>query len=135
MRLFAEAEDSLAFKPNPKEKVDKKIAKILKLLRVKDVPVMYLNSNLYLIGIYKLTVRFRGDFLVVQVKSSKWVRFSNYIKDNRDYFVKCLTMISLHNEKMDLVTLVDKLVHQEELEGLNDSNMDNLSMVRGSFRD
>lgn len=135
MRLFAVAEDVLVFKPKPKDKLDRKISKIMKLMKINDVPIVQLKKELYFIGIYKLNVTIKGDYLMVQIRSDKWVRFSEYIKDNREYFVKCLTLLSIKNNNMDLITLVNKLIKQDNLEGFNNSYFMNLSQFRGPQRD
>lgn len=70
-----------------------------------------MKKNLYFIGIYKLNVKFIGDYLMVQVKKDNWTRFSEYVKQNREYFIKCLTFLSLQNDNADLVSIINKLVN------------------------
>ena len=109
--------------------MDKKIAKILKLLKIKEIPVVPLSRNLFFVGLYKVTIEMRGDYLVVQVGAFKWDRFSEYLKQNKDYFCQCLTLFSIKNENISISEVVNKLVMLEYLEGVSGSFMTNLSYI------
>ena len=64
--------------------MDKKIAIILKIMKVNDVPVVNLKDDLFLIGLYKFNLELKGDFVSLQV-GSQYHRFADYIKENRDF--------------------------------------------------
>lgn len=96
-RLFIEAKDELVFTPRPGRHLDKKIGKLIRLLKVTDIPVVGITDNVFLIGIYKLPIQQRGDYLQVQMSETKWERFSDYLKENKDMFRKCLTLLCLKN--------------------------------------
>lgn len=69
----------------------------MKLLKVNDVPIVSLRTNLYFIGVYKVVVEMQADYLMVKVNEHKYDRFSEYIKANRDYITKMLTLLSIKN--------------------------------------
>lgn len=64
--------------------IDKKVEKILKMLKIKDIPIISIREGLYLIGTKKLQLIQKGDFLQVEVSPGKFERFSAYIKKNRE---------------------------------------------------
>ena len=80
--FLAAHRDELAYKPRPSYQVDKKVQTILRLQKIQDVPIIHLRDRLYFVGIYKLPLTIRGDFLVVQVAPNHWERFADYIKKN-----------------------------------------------------
>ena len=82
--------------------LDKKIDKILKMLKIKDVPVICLRDGLYLIGTKKLQLVQKGDFLNVEVTPGKFERFTSYIRKNREKIKEELTILSLKNNKLKL---------------------------------
>lgn len=61
--------------------MDSKLAKILKLLKIDDIPIMPIDSDTYLIGIEKLTLKLRDDYLIIE--GSKTERFAVFLKENR----------------------------------------------------
>ena len=44
-------------------KMDKKIAIILKIMKIDDVPVVNLKDDLFLIGLYKFNLELKGDYV------------------------------------------------------------------------
>lgn len=82
------------FKPS-KSSVQKKIARILKIINIHDIPLIAITDELYFIGLYKLEAVIRGDFLQVKTGINKWERFSEFVQKNREMFIKCLTLLSI----------------------------------------
>ena len=82
------------------------MATILKLLKIRDIPIFHMTGKLYFIGVYKLNLDIKGDFLVVQVGKDKFERFADYIKNNRDKFKNKITLISLKNDSLTLKEVV-----------------------------
>ena len=124
--------EKLAFIARPKQLVDKKIKTILKLLKINDVPIVHLKDNLYFIGIYKMIVEMQGDFLMIKVGNKKYERFADYLKTNQERFVKFLTLLSLKNEQMEIVAVVNSLIMSEYMKGIQNSYMTNMSFSRYS---
>ena len=124
--------EKLAFIARPRQLVDKKIKTILKLLKINDVPIVHLKDNLYFIGIYKMIVEMQGDFLMIKVGNKKYERFADYLKTNRERFVKFLTLLSLKNEQMEIVAVVNSLIMSEYMKGIQNSYMTNMSFSRYS---
>lgn len=124
--------EKLAFIARPRQLVDKKIKTILKLLKINDVPIVHLKDNLYFIGIYKMIVEMQGDFLMIKVGNKKYERFADYLKTNQERFVKFLTLLSLKNEQMEIVAVVNSLIMSEYMKGIQNSYMTNMSFSRYS---
>lgn len=101
-QLFKECEEEIKFKPNKANKIEVKLARILKILGIKDVPVVALTPTLFFIGVFKVELKLLGDYVVVRTSSTKWERLSDYIKQNREMFVKALTLLSMHNDNMSI---------------------------------
>lgn len=57
----------------------RKIARILKIINIHDVPVVAVDDNVIFVGLYKLEAQIRGDFLQLKTGPEKWERFSDYI--------------------------------------------------------
>lgn len=62
-KLFEEAKEQLQFQARPGIKIDQKVGKLVRLLKVNDIPVIGIADNVFLIGIYKLPIQQRGDYL------------------------------------------------------------------------
>ena len=122
--------EKLAFIARPRQLVDKKIKTILKLLKINDVPIVHLKDNLYFIGIYKMIVEMQGDFLMIKVGNKKYERFADYLKTNQERFVKFLTLLSLKNEQMEIVAVVNSLIMSEYMKGIQNSYMTNMSFSK-----
>ena len=69
-------------------------------------------------GIYKINIEMRGDYLVVEVGDHKFERFSEYLKQNKDHFVKCLALFSIKNDNISIVEVVNRLMMQQYMEGI-----------------
>lgn len=52
----------------------------MKLLRIKDIPVINLRDSLYFVGVYKVVIQLQGDFLMVKVGSKQFERLADYLK-------------------------------------------------------
>ena len=57
--------EDIKFKPRNNYQIDKKINMIIKLLKINDIPIYHLKDRLYFIGLYKLQMTLKGDFLLV----------------------------------------------------------------------
>ena len=68
--LFKNCEEEIKFIPRSGHSIDKKVAKIIKLLKIKEVPIVCLSERLYFVGLYKVILEMRGDYLMVQVGNS-----------------------------------------------------------------
>jgi hypothetical protein len=55
-KIFSEIQEELKFVIRPGKALDKKISKIIKLLKITDVPIVGITDNIYLVGIYKLPI-------------------------------------------------------------------------------
>lgn len=66
--------DSKVIKFTPRQNVyiDMKINSILKVMRIKNLPIFNIQNKLYFVGLYKLELDIIGDFLVVKVGSKDW---------------------------------------------------------------
>ena len=97
------------------------------------MPIVVLKDNLYFIGLYKMNVKMHADYLMVQIGQNKWERFSEYLRANRENFTKFLTLLSLKNDDEPIVIIVNKLMKQMPLQGLNSSFMSQAgqSLMRG----
>lgn len=113
--LFLNAVDDIKFQIRPNSSIDKKISKIMKLLKINDIPVVFLRDGLYYIGVYKVQVEMQCDYLMVKVSETKFDRFSDFLKANRDHFTKFLTLLSLKNNNSNIVDIVNKLVTNQEV--------------------
>ena len=91
--------------------MDKKIAIILKIMKVTDVPVVNLKDDLFLIGLYKFNLELRGDYVSLQI-GSQYHRFADYIKENRNFIRNKLTILSLKNDEIPIVEVVNRLIHK-----------------------
>jgi len=83
----------LVFHPRSDNELDKKVAKILKLLKINDIPIVPMEEGAYFIGIEKLTLRLRDDYLIIA--GSKSERLAVFLKENRSKLKDKLTLISL----------------------------------------
>jgi len=77
---------------------------------MKDIPFFPIQENLYFIGIHKLIVKVKGDFLVVELGKGKYERLANYLKMNKQVFKDKLTVLSLKNERSPIGDIVNNLV-------------------------
>jgi hypothetical protein len=66
------------FKPRKNVLIDHKIKIILKALKITKVPVIHLYDILYFVGIYKLLIEFKNNFLMIKI-GDKYIRFAEYI--------------------------------------------------------
>lgn len=66
--------------------MDRKISLILKILKINDIPIFHLSDKLYFVGLYKLNLELKGDFLLVRLGINQWERLADYIKENREIF-------------------------------------------------
>jgi|APSaa5957512535_1039671.scaffolds.fasta_scaffold34953_1 hypothetical protein len=65
--MFEQNDDKFKFIPRPGNSIDKKLNVIVKLLKIKTIPIINLKENLFFVGIYKVLVEMKGDFLMVKV--------------------------------------------------------------------
>jgi hypothetical protein len=65
--------------------------------------------------------------LQVQMAETKWERFSDYLRQNKEMFKRCLTLLSLKNENMPLIEVINRLIQHEYMEGLVNSYATNLT--------
>lgn len=130
--LFADAEQEIKFVPRSGNRIDRKIGKIMKLMKVNDVPIVAIRDNLYFIGLYKVLVEMQADYLMVKVNENKFDRFSEYIKDNREYITNMLALLSIKNQNASIVEITNSILRGQEIQGLNSSFMSNLgqSIIR-----
>lgn len=112
--------------------IDKKINVILKLLKIKNFPVLNLKDNLFFVGLYKVVLEMKGDFLMVKVGNKQFERFADYIKQNRLKFEQQLVLLSIKNNNVDLVEVVNRIVMRTYMNGLTNSFMTNMSFSRQS---
>ena len=120
------------FTPRENNQVDKKISIILKLLKIKTIPVLNLKDSLFFVGIYKVTILMKGDFLMVRVGNRQFERFADYIKQNRTKFEQQLVLLSLKNDNIDLVEVVNRIMMRQFMNGLENSFMTNITFSRAS---
>jgi hypothetical protein len=73
--------------------LDLKLAKILKLLKINDIPIIPMDEGVYFVGIEKLTLKLRDDYLIIA--GSKSERLAVFLKENRFKLKDKLTLISL----------------------------------------
>ncbi len=83
----------MIFEPRADNKLDCKLAKILKLLKIDDIPIVSIQEQTYFIGIEKLTLTLRDDYLIIV--GSKQERLAVFLKENRSKLKDKLTLISL----------------------------------------
>ena len=93
-------------------------------MKVTDVPVVNLKDDLFLIGLYKFNLELKGDFVSLQI-GSQYHRFADYIKENRDFIKNKLTILSLKNEEIPIVEVVNRLIHKQQINGFNQSIISN----------
>ena len=65
--LFKEALDDLKFQPQKNNVIDRKISMILKIKKIKDIPVIHLKDDLYFVGLYKVYLTIVGDYLYLKI--------------------------------------------------------------------
>lgn len=66
------------FEPRENNLADKKIKIILKALKISSIPVIHLHDILYFVGVYKVLIEFKNNFLMVKI-GEKYLRFAEYI--------------------------------------------------------
>ena len=123
--LFTEALSELAFKPRPRNVIDKKIAFIMKHRKIKDIPIVHLKEDLYFVGLYKVHLKLMGDYLCIQVGTKQWERFAEYIKAQREKITQRLTLFSIKNEDIPIVEVVNRIVSRQPLQGHSMMSMTN----------
>ena len=79
-------------------------------MKIDDIPIVGLKHQLYFMGLYKVHIELKGDFLTVKVGQSSYERLPEYLKQNRTYFKRCLTLLHLKNDELNLVEVVNKLI-------------------------
>ena len=117
----------MKFVPRDDSVLDKKIAKITKLLKMKDIPIVNLHQNLYFVGLYKVVIELKSEYVMVKIGSQKYERFADYLKENRQRFLRCLTLLSLKNDLMSVLEIVNQLISSQYLNGMTNSYMTNMS--------
>ena len=55
-------------------------------MQIKTIPIIHLKDNLYFIGIYKVLIEMKGDFLMVKVGNKIFERLADYLKQNKEKF-------------------------------------------------
>jgi|TARA_B110000285_G_C15000855_1_gene551359 hypothetical protein len=130
--MFEENADKFKFKPRPGNSLDKKLNVICKLLKIKTIPIIHLKESLFFVGIYKVIIEMKGDFLMVKVGSKQFERFADYLKQNKVKFEQQLILLSLKNDNIDLVEVVNNLIMRNFMNGLQNSFMTNMSFSRAS---
>lgn len=66
---------------------------------------------------------------MVQVAPNHWERFADYIKKNEQRLKDKLTVLSLKNERLTLLRVIENLVMKKGMDGLNQSMVSgNMSM-------
>jgi hypothetical protein len=65
--------------------MDHKINLVLKVLKIKSIPVIHLEKNLYFIGIYKVILDIHNNYVMVKI-GQKYLRFAEYIKKSLTKF-------------------------------------------------
>ena len=88
--------------------MDSKLAKILKLLKIDDIPIMPIEEGTYFIGIEKLTLKLRDDYLIIV--GSKSERLAVFLKENRSKLKDKLTLISLQMGGIGINEIVKVLI-------------------------
>lgn len=88
--------------------MDNKLAKILKLLKINDIPIMSIDEETYFIGIEKLTLRLRDDYLIIE--GSKSERLAVFLKENRSKLKDKLTLISLQMGSIAVKEIIKILI-------------------------
>ena len=66
----------------------------------------------------------KGDFLLVKLGPNNFERFADYIKENRENFKTQLALISIKNNFLPILLVIDKIVRKQELQGFNQSLLD-----------
>jgi len=84
--MFEENAEQFKFKPRAGNSLDKKLNVICKLLKIKTIPIIHLKESLFFVGIYKVIIEMKGDFLMVKVGSKQFERFADYLKQNKNKF-------------------------------------------------
>ena len=79
-KMFEANADQFKFKPRSGNSLDKKLNVICKLLKIKTIPIIHLKESLFFVGIYKVIIEMKGDFLMVKVGSKQFERFADYLK-------------------------------------------------------
>ncbi len=62
----------IKFTPRRNVSIDLKIHSILKVMKIKNLPIFNIQNKLYFVGLYKLELDIIGDFLVVKIGSKDW---------------------------------------------------------------
>jgi len=102
-------------------------------MQIKTIPIIHLKDNLYFIGIYKVLIEMKGDFLMVKVGNKIFERLADYLKQNKEKFEQKLVVLSLKNENIGLVDVVNNLITRTYMNGMNNSFMTNMSFSRASI--
>ena len=72
----------MQFKPRKDNLIDKKIGIILKLKKIRDIPVIHIKEDLYFVGLYKVRLTIVGEYLYLKIGSKQKERFAEYMKNN-----------------------------------------------------
>ena len=59
-------------------------------------------------------------------------RFADFVKQSRQRMVRCLTLLSIKNDHMPLVEVVNRLIMCEFMNGFTNSYMTNMTFSRYS---
>lgn len=124
---------ALKFEPRPANVIDKKIKTILKLLKINDVPLVCLRDQLYFVGVFKVAVSIQGDFLMVKLGPGMFERLTDFLKHNRANFRRILALLSLKNDRMSVVQIVNKIIKNEYLAGFCSSGQMQSSVQESGF--
>lgn len=114
-KILLQANKAFEFVPRDNYIIDRKIDKVLKLTKSKQVPVVHLRSKVYMVALNKLTFNIKGDYLVVEVGKDRWERFATYITENNTYFMDRLTLLSISNNDMSIQEIVNRKIARENL--------------------
>ena len=74
-QFFLDAESNskvIKFTPRQNVSIDLKIYSILKVMKIKNLPIFSIQNKLYFVGLYKLELDIIGDFLVVKIGSKDY---------------------------------------------------------------
>ena len=82
----------------------------MRILKLDDLPIAHITKNLYLIGIFKVTIQSISDQLVVQINKKKHIRLSDFIKPNKLFFKKYLTLLSIKNSNISLRDIMQSII-------------------------
>ncbi len=88
------------FIPRQNVSIDLKINSILKVMKIKNLPIFNIQNKLFFVGLYKLELDIIGDFLVVKIGKKDWQRFASYLKANYEKFIDRLVLLSIKNGGM-----------------------------------